>query len=89
MFGNKYEEHAANCVRLAEETKDAMISFAAIKMANAWLDLGEKNSRTDLVHEAPLQPSSGKRFPRRSRHDYRLGMLAYDSVFLRRKGQSK
>jgi hypothetical protein len=41
------QQNGANCMRLARETNDAVLSFGYMKMAQAWLDL-EKRRRTTI-----------------------------------------
>jgi hypothetical protein len=52
MSMRRYEENAANCVRLARESNDAVLSFGLSKMAQAWLDLARKDSPDNQPHEA-------------------------------------
>jgi len=42
---SKYQQNSANCMRLAGETNDAVLSIGYVKMAQAWSDL-EKRRRT-------------------------------------------
>src|SRR2546429_6736285 len=46
-MASKYQKYGASCMRLAEESNDAVLSLGFMKMAQAWLDL-EKSRR----HEA-------------------------------------
>jgi len=71
MSRNMYEQRAANCVRLAQETNEAVLSFGLMKMAHAWLDLAETR-RTDRGRDlaprasAPRTSSRGRTSPRRT-----------------------
>jgi len=44
-MSSKYQQNSANCMRLAGETNDAVLSIGYMKMAQAWSDL-EKRRRT-------------------------------------------
>ena len=39
---SKYRQNSANCVRLAGETNEPVLSFGYMKMAEAWLDLDKR-----------------------------------------------
>jgi hypothetical protein len=45
-MASKYQKYGANCMRLAEESNDTVLSLGFMKMAQAWLDL-EKSRRRD------------------------------------------
>jgi hypothetical protein len=52
----EYRAHAAECVRLAQQTVDPRSKSSLLDMARAWLVLvtqSEKNSHTTLVYETP------------------------------------
>ena len=53
----EYRAHAAECVRLAQKTKDPQSKSSLFDMARAWLALvtqGEKNSEAPtLVYQTP------------------------------------
>jgi hypothetical protein len=51
----KYQQNAANCMRLARETNDAVLSFGYMKMAQAWSDLEKEASPN---HEAEATQST-------------------------------
>jgi hypothetical protein len=40
-MSSKYEQNA-NCMRLARETDDAVLSFGYMKIAEAWLELDKR-----------------------------------------------
>jgi len=55
----EYRAHAAECVRLAQQTSDPQSKSSLLDMARAWLVLvtqNEKNSQTTLVYETPEPP---------------------------------
>jgi len=55
----EYRAHAAECVRLAQQTSDPQSKSSLLDMARAWLALttqSEKNSQTTLVYETPEPP---------------------------------
>jgi hypothetical protein len=55
----EYRAHAAECVRLAQQTSDPRSKSSLLDMARAWLVLvtqNEKNSQTTLVIETPEPP---------------------------------
>ena len=56
----EYRAHAAECVRLAQQTSDPQSKGSLLDMARAWLALvtqGEKNSEAPtLVYETPDPP---------------------------------
>jgi hypothetical protein len=94
MSRNMYEERAVKCVRLAEQTNDAIISFGLFKMAQAWLDLAEKNSRPELVRDSTPGSSSehtkSRRLNKRTRSSSRrLISRSKDSRISRSKGSRK
>ena len=64
MSRNMYEQRAAKCVRLAQKTNEALLSFGLMKMAQAWLDLAEKR-RPDLGGEMTPRSSAPPTSPRR------------------------
>jgi hypothetical protein len=55
----EYRAHAAECVRLAQQTSEPQSKSSLLDMARAWLVLvtqNEKNSQTTLVYETPEPP---------------------------------
>jgi len=56
----EYRAHAAECVRLAQQTADPQSKSALLAMARAWLSLltqGEKNNDAPtLVYQTPEPP---------------------------------
>jgi hypothetical protein len=56
----EYRAHAAECVRLAQQTADPQSKISLLDMARAWLALvtqGEKNNDAPtLVYQTPEQP---------------------------------
>jgi hypothetical protein len=56
----EYRAHAAECVRLAQQTNDPQSKSSLLDMARAWLALitqSEKNSgAATLVYETPQPP---------------------------------
>jgi hypothetical protein len=56
----EYRAHAAECVRLAQQTSDPQSKSSLLDMARAWLALitqSEKNSEAPtLVYETPVPP---------------------------------
>jgi hypothetical protein len=52
-----YRHNAANCLAVAEHTKEPGAKALLIAMARSWhllADQAEKNSKSDLVYEPPL-----------------------------------
>ena len=52
-----YRHNAANCLAVAEHTKEPGARALLIAMARSWhllADQAEKNSKSDLVYEPPL-----------------------------------
>jgi len=61
MSKEDYQQNAAKCLDLADQSSDPAIRMGLIDMAHAWLRLAEqaeKNSRTDLVYETPPRRDS-------------------------------
>ena len=56
----EYRAHAAECVRLAQQTSDPQSKSSLLDMARAWLSLvtqGEKNKDAPtLVYQTPEPP---------------------------------
>ena len=51
-----YRHHAAECLRMANETCESSTKAALVEMAQTWIRLAEqaaKNAQTDLVYETP------------------------------------
>ena len=49
-----YIEHAANCIRTAQETKDTESRLSLLGMAQAWLRLAEHSQRSERSADPPL-----------------------------------
>jgi hypothetical protein len=59
---NRFEQNAANCVRLAVETKDFVLSAGYIKMAEAWADLAARRNQGTVAARSSQAPN--RRSPR-------------------------
>jgi hypothetical protein len=47
-----YTKHAANCIRLAQETNDTDSKLSLLDMARAWLALAEQGERNRDIETA-------------------------------------
>src|SRR5262249_37971661 len=65
-MSSKYQQNAANCMRLARETNDAVLSFGYMKMAQTWSDL-EKRRRTMTRRKARSRHIGSRQVNRRAR----------------------
>src|SRR5436190_23767740 len=65
-MSSRYQQNGANCMRLARETNDAVLSFGYVKMAQAWLEL-EKSRRRNPRRRA-LSKHTRSRGMNRRRH---------------------
>jgi hypothetical protein len=48
-----YIEHAADCIRIAQDTKDIVSRLSLLAMAQAWLRLAERSQRTETSADMP------------------------------------
>ncbi len=58
---DQYRQNAIDCLRLANETRDAGAKAVLLDMAQSWVrlaDQAQKNLRTDLVYETPPPASA-------------------------------
>ena len=58
---NRFEQNAANCVRLAVETKDFVLSAGYMKMAEAWVDLAARRNSNQGTVAARSSPAPNRR----------------------------
>ena len=59
-----YKKHAANCIRIAQETNDTASKLSLLDMARAWLALakqGERNRDIEVVVQGVGWPRVGSR----------------------------
>jgi len=64
-MSRKYQQNGANCMRLAQEANDAVLSFGYMKMAEAWLEL-DKRCRAKKRLQMRLQDTGSQHTNRRT-----------------------
>ena len=50
-----YKKHAANCIRIAQETNDTASKLSLLDMARAWLALAKQGERNRDIETVVVQ----------------------------------
>jgi hypothetical protein len=85
VTSSSYQHNATKCVRLAEQTKDYVLSVGYMKMAEAWLDLADRRSRKQPTARAPRKQAGSRSIERRSKSPGRRTVGGKPAPMPRRK----